>query len=299
MSARSHCVTCGIVAHAALRCSAVLRRTARIGCRSTLPQREKSGQRHRSRRAAAPAPLVDQPLGVRLHVLDRNPSARPAAVHFADLDAELARRPAHRRRRRRGRRFRRRGGVRRPPARPRADVDDVGRRDRPGAQHLRRLGRRIGSFTPALSGCRSSDPAPRRRAAARSLPSIASTAAGAGRLFGRPRSVRPSPGFGRQPGFRSWLSPSLLLAVARSSARSARARRRPRTLRIAWPTLTLSPALTLISFTVPATDEGTSIVALSVSSSRTGCSLAMVSPGLDQHAQDVACFDLSRRARGV
>ncbi len=31
MSARSCCVTCGIVAHAAARCSAVLRRTARIG----------------------------------------------------------------------------------------------------------------------------------------------------------------------------------------------------------------------------------------------------------------------------
>src|SRR6187200_2708594 len=36
------------------------------------------------------------------------------------------------------------------------------------------------------------------------------------------------------------------------------------------PTLILSPFLTLISLTTPATDEGTSIVALSVSSSRTG-----------------------------
>src|SRR5204863_10175970 len=42
------------------------------------------------------------------------------------------------------------------------------------------------------------------------------------------------------------------------------------TLRMAWPTFTLSPALTLISLIFPATDEGTSIVALSVSSSRTG-----------------------------
>src|SRR5258706_11878334 len=42
------------------------------------------------------------------------------------------------------------------------------------------------------------------------------------------------------------------------------------TVRIACPTLTLAPALTLISLTLPATDEGTSIVALSVSSSRTG-----------------------------
>ena len=35
------------------------------------------------------------------------------------------------------------------------------------------------------------------------------------------------------------------------------------------PIVTLSPLLTLISETVPATDDGTSIVALSVSSSRT------------------------------
>ena len=52
------------------------------------------------------------------------------------------------------------------------------------------------------------------------------------------------------------------------------------TLRITWPTLTLSPALTLISLTCPATDEGTSIVALSVSSSRIGWSLVTVSPVL-------------------
>ncbi len=55
MSARSCCVTCGIVAHAALRCSAVLRRTARIGCRSISPHREKSGSgsARRRRRPAA------------------------------------------------------------------------------------------------------------------------------------------------------------------------------------------------------------------------------------------------------
>ena len=51
MSARSCCVTCGIVAQAALRCSAVFRRTARIGCRSMSPHREKSGSG--SARAAA------------------------------------------------------------------------------------------------------------------------------------------------------------------------------------------------------------------------------------------------------
>ena len=46
------------------------------------------------------------------------------------------------------------------------------------------------------------------------------------------------------------------------------------------PTLTLSPFLILRSLTTPATDEGTSIVALSVSSSRTGWSIAIVSPTL-------------------
>src|SRR6185503_10989945 len=44
------------------------------------------------------------------------------------------------------------------------------------------------------------------------------------------------------------------------------------------PTLTLSPFLTRISLTTPATEDGTSIVALSVSSSSTGCSRAIVSP---------------------
>src|SRR5439155_23500770 len=41
------------------------------------------------------------------------------------------------------------------------------------------------------------------------------------------------------------------------------------TVRIACPTFTLSPALTLMSLTCPATDEGTSLVALSVPSSST------------------------------
>src|SRR5258706_277103 len=43
MSQTSCWVTWGIVVQATLRCSAVLRRTARIGWRSTSPQREKSG----------------------------------------------------------------------------------------------------------------------------------------------------------------------------------------------------------------------------------------------------------------
>ena len=43
MSAESCWVTCGMVAQAALRCCAVFRRTARMGCISTSPHREKSG----------------------------------------------------------------------------------------------------------------------------------------------------------------------------------------------------------------------------------------------------------------
>ena len=72
MSARSHCVTCGIVAQAALRCSAVLRRTARIGWRSTPPQRVKSGSATPAAAPPRPAPLVTSRFDVRLHIVDRD-----------------------------------------------------------------------------------------------------------------------------------------------------------------------------------------------------------------------------------
>ena len=111
MSARSHCVTCGIVAQAALRCSAVLRRTARIGCRSTSPQRLKSGSAARHVPLAQVAGGGDQTLRVALDVLDRDAPVGPGALHFADLDAELARHPPHRRRGR-GRRLFGASGVR-------------------------------------------------------------------------------------------------------------------------------------------------------------------------------------------
>ena len=58
------------------------------------------------------------------------------------------------------------------------------------------------------------------------------------------------------------------------------------------PTFTLSPCLTLMSLTTPATEEGTSIVALSVSSSTTGCSRAIVSPTLTSTRGDVALLDV-------
>ena len=54
----------------------------------------------------------------------------------------------------------------------------------------------------------------------------------------------------------------------------------PSTVSTICPTLTFCPCLTFTSCTVPATVEGTSMVALSVSSSRIGWSLTTVSPGL-------------------
>ena len=53
MSAESYCVTSGICAHDAPRCSAVLRRTPRIGWRSISPHLLKSGSGSAARRAAA------------------------------------------------------------------------------------------------------------------------------------------------------------------------------------------------------------------------------------------------------
>ena len=54
----------------------------------------------------------------------------------------------------------------------------------------------------------------------------------------------------------------------------------PSTVRMVCPTLIFCPGFTWTSLTTPAIDEGTSIVALSVSSSMTAWSLAIVSPGL-------------------
>src|SRR6185436_15688750 len=78
------------------------------------------GQRLRARRPAARAG-AEQTLGVLLDVLDRDASAGTAAVDLIDVDAELARHPAHRRRRRRRRHVARGRG--RLGGRPRAAVD--------------------------------------------------------------------------------------------------------------------------------------------------------------------------------
>ena len=52
------------------------------------------------------------------------------------------------------------------------------------------------------------------------------------------------------------------------------------TVKMTWPTRSLSPSFTRISPTVPVTDDGTSTTALSVSSSITGSPSAMLAPGL-------------------
>jgi hypothetical protein len=56
--------------------------------------------------------------------------------------------------------------------------------------------------------------------------------------------------------------------------------------------LHLVAALTLMSLTTPATEDGTSIVALSVSSSTTGCSTRNGVADLDEHPRDVALLDV-------
>src|SRR5262249_54469218 len=71
------------------------------------------------------------------------------------------------------------------------------------------------------------------------------------------------------------------------------------TVSTVWPTLMRSPFLTLMSFTAPATDDGTSIVALSVSSSRTAWSFAIVSPGETSTRTTSPAVTLSPSSRSV
>jgi hypothetical protein len=51
------------------------------------------------------------------------------------------------------------------------------------------------------------------------------------------------------------------------------------TVKMTWPTLSLSPSFTRTSLTFPLTDEGTSMTALSVSSSITGWPSFTSAPG--------------------
>src|SRR5450755_742155 len=52
----------------------------------------------------------------------------------------------------------------------------------------------------------------------------------------------------------------------------------PSRVKITWPTFTFSPSLTLMSLTVPVTEDGTSTTALSVSSSMTGWPSVTLAP---------------------
>ena len=270
MSARSHCVTCGIVAHAALRCSAVLRRTARIGWRSTSPHREKSGSGTAAAVAAAAGRRAISRFALRLHVVDRDAAVGPGARHFVDVDAEFARQSPHR-----GRSGRRRlsdaGAVRARPGAA-ADVDDLSAPSRPASARARRS--RSSSTARGRLSHRVPSAASQARAAGRGACGVASAAGFAAAL--------PAPA-----------------AAADSS-----------TVRIDLADLDLVAGLDLdLLRRVPATDEGTSMVALSVSSSRTGCSLRCVSPALTstRRTSPAATFSpssgsvksVTRRPRGL
>ena len=81
-------------------------------------------------------------------------------------------------------------------------------------------------------------------------------------------------------------------AGVRIRRRHVRARASSSTTRIVAPTFTLSPGLTRSSLITPLTDEGTSMVALSVSSSRTGLVALQRVAGVHEHAHDVAGGDV-------
>ena len=74
-------------------------------------------------------------------------------------------------------------------------------------------------------------------------------------------------------------SPASAAFAGWRSAAGAAAAPDSSTVRTSCPTLTLSPVLTFSSLTTPATLDGTSMVALSVSSSSTGWSFFSASPG--------------------
>ena len=67
-------------------------------------------------------------------------------------------------------------------------------------------------------------------------------------------------------------------STARAGASSGAPPEGPSTVRMTWPTAAESPSATMISAMVPLTEEGTSMTALSVSSSMTGWSSTRESP---------------------
>ena len=91
----------------------------------------------------------------------------------------------------------------------------------------------------------------------------------------------------------SFVSGAAGSGVAGGSAGCALASVEPlSSVKITCPTLILSPCLTLISFTVPVTDDGTSTTALSVSSSITGWPSEIFAPGRNHQANEIALGDV-------
>ena len=234
MSALSNCVTCGI---GAPRVAQMLgRRAADVApsaARSTSPHFCEVGQRRAARRR------------------DRPPSAAGSGAADAAQDAPrvlldvLLRDAAGR------------TGARAPSlmstpisrARRRTD-GDAGAGTRSSRSRAARARRPRGGGSGAC----------RRRHGQRLLARRASFGLALG-LAVRVRSLWPWPRPPARPARRG--------AAAFARRRCRRRAARP-TVRMTAPTLTLSPSLTLTSFTTPATEDGTSMVALSVSSSRTG-----------------------------
>ena len=148
------------------------------------------------------------------------------------------------------------------------------------AADRRRRGRG-GRLSGAVAGA-GAQPRQQRPRAAREVDELARSAAlrpGVAGLAAEARPAAAAPGRRRGRGVRGDL---LGAGLGRRGAAGAPRRS------TAWPIVTLSPALTLISVTVPATDDGTSIVALSVSSSSTPLGSPprpASSPGRRRHGQ--------------
>ncbi len=233
MSALSCCVTCGMAFQACVRCSAVLRRMLLIGLRSTSPHLVKSGSAEGAL-AGTPPPAN----ALRTNACTSSTLMRPAGPL---------------------------------PATPRMST--------PSSRARRRTDGAAGAAGPGDSASTCGCGAGMLRAA----PLMSTTSprlgldSGAGVSAAPPASpgsahplrVRPpaAPSACRQHG----LGGTFSACAGRLSLRSAFAGAAPlSSVSTTCPTFTFSPCLILTSVTVPLTVDGTSIVALSVSSSRTG-----------------------------
>src|SRR5262245_25018685 len=226
MSATSYWVTRGTVAQTAPRCSAVLRRTPRIGCRSITPHLVKSGSGSATTWAPACGPTAVAPA-------------------FAIITSRLA--------------WAFTSSIEIRPSSPEPITSAM---STPSSRAMRRTDGAAGAAGPLDSGSTEIERTPRE---------ISTTFS---RSWGTGRGASAGGGGGGGGAAADWAGCSTLAGGAGAAEAPSS------TLRIVCPTVTLSPALTLISLTWPATEDGTSIVALSVSSSRTGCSCLIVSPTL-------------------